>query len=75
MYLFDVKVFESLTKINSADGKIQLEKDILCTLIAEKTLYSYVCGADDFWKQIKTGSSVIPANRLYLQHFRSVAPK
>ena len=32
-------------------------------------VYAFICKPVDFWGQIKTCSSVISANRLYLQHF------
>ncbi|KAJ3173364.1 Proteasome subunit alpha type-2 [Geranomyces variabilis] len=55
---------------------IVLEKDVLAKLASTKKLYAHVCTPGrDFWMQIKTGSSVIPANRLYLQHFLHVAPR
>ncbi|KAI9105742.1 nucleotide-diphospho-sugar transferase [Phlyctochytrium arcticum] len=56
--------------------RIQLESDCLNLLTSAKKLYAYVCEpGKDFWMQIKTGSSVIPANRLYLQHFLHTAPR
>lgn len=56
--------------------RMQLEQDILSLLTSAKKLYAYVCvPGKDFWMQIKTGSSLIPANRLYLQHFLHSAPR
>ncbi|KAJ3020281.1 Proteasome subunit alpha type-2 [Thoreauomyces humboldtii] len=56
--------------------RIQLEQDVLSLLTSAKKLYAHVCvPGKDFWMQIKTGSSVIPANRLYLQHFLVSAPR
>ncbi|KAJ3316769.1 hypothetical protein HDU76_001561, partial [Blyttiomyces sp. JEL0837] len=58
------------------EERIRLEQDVLSLLAAEKKLYSYVgVPGKDFWMQIKTGSSTIPANRLYLQHFKSNHPR
>ncbi|KAJ3015162.1 Proteasome subunit alpha type-2 [Thoreauomyces humboldtii] len=57
--------------------RFHLEADVLGLLTARtKQLYAHVCiPGKDFWLQLKTGSSVIPANRLYLQHFLKAAPK
>ncbi|KAI8911391.1 nucleotide-diphospho-sugar transferase [Powellomyces hirtus] len=56
--------------------RFQLEQDVLSRLTSAKKLYAHICTAGkDFWMQIKTGSSVIPANRMYLQHFLHAAPR
>lgn len=56
--------------------KIQIEKDLLCLLVASNKLFAYVCDPrKDFWMQIKTPTAVIPANKLYLQHFRRTQPR
>lgn len=64
---------ERLAASNAAfhrvEGRVQLETDLLPYLASDKTLYAYVMGSADFWLPIKTGSSTIAANRLYLQHF------
>ncbi|KAJ3080313.1 hypothetical protein HK102_003143 [Quaeritorhiza haematococci] len=58
------------------DDKIRLEQDVLALLVASQKLYAHVCHpTKDFWMQIKTPTSAIPANRAYLQHFRKTAPR
>ncbi|ORY48244.1 nucleotide-diphospho-sugar transferase [Rhizoclosmatium globosum] len=65
----------SLLTSNQAE-RIRLEHDVLSLLAANKQLYCYVGSpVKDFWMQLKTGSSTIPANRLYLQHFKVNAPR
>ncbi|KAJ1538497.1 hypothetical protein HK096_001524 [Nowakowskiella sp. JEL0078] len=60
----------------TSDERIRLEQDVLTQLIGDKKLYAYVCNPQkDFWMQVKTGSSTIPANKAYLQHFRVNAPR
>ncbi|KAJ3073468.1 Proteasome subunit alpha type-2 [Podochytrium sp. JEL0797] len=60
----------------SHEERIRLEHDVLSLLAAGKKLYCYVgIPGKDFWMQLKTGSSTIPANRLYLQHFKTTAPR
>lgn len=44
---------------------IRLEQDILSDLADSKQFYVYE--AKDFWRQIKTAGSAVPANALYLQ--------
>ncbi|KAJ1567965.1 Proteasome subunit alpha type-2 [Cladochytrium tenue] len=62
--------------LNSTDERIRLEQDVLSILATEKTLFCFVGKPGrDFWMQIKTGSSTIPANRLYMQHFKSNHPR
>lgn len=56
--------------------KIHIEKDVLTLLVSSKKLFAYVCEPKrDFWMQIKTPTAAIPANKLYLQHFRRTAPR
>ncbi|TPX37006.1 hypothetical protein SmJEL517_g00785 [Synchytrium microbalum] len=58
------------------DERIRLEQDVLAPLAGQGKLFAYIGSApDDFWMQIKTGSSAIPANKAYLQHFRSHQPR
>ena len=67
---------EEETSRGSNSEKVALEQDVLSLLTADKKLYAYVCHpARDFWMQIKTGSSAIPANKLYLQWFIKNAPR
>jgi mannose-1-phosphate guanylyltransferase len=44
---------------------IRLEQDILSDLADSKQFF--VCETKDFWRQIKTAGSAVPANALYLQ--------
>ncbi|KAJ3020381.1 UNVERIFIED_CONTAM: hypothetical protein HDU68_010217, partial [Siphonaria sp. JEL0065] len=61
---------------SNQEERIRLEHDVLSLLAAGKKLYCYVGVQNrDFWMQLKTGSSTIPANRLYLQHFKVNAPR
>ncbi|RKO93050.1 nucleotide-diphospho-sugar transferase, partial [Blyttiomyces helicus] len=61
---------------SASDEKVALEQDVLSLLASEMKLFAYVCDPKrDFWMQIKTGSSAIPANRKYLQHFVRAAPR
>ncbi|KAJ3292961.1 hypothetical protein HK104_004886 [Borealophlyctis nickersoniae] len=67
---------QELSRTPASSEKVALEQDVLSLLTADKKLYAYVCHpTKDFWMQIKTGSSAIPANRMYLQHFKSHAPR
>lgn len=55
---------------------IQLEKDVLPLLIDTKALFTFTCDpVKDFWMQMKTGSSTLPANRAYLQYFLQAIPR
>ncbi|KAJ3351759.1 Proteasome subunit alpha type-2, partial [Kappamyces sp. JEL0680] len=78
----DISQFEhkaSLAASNAALSRIadrvQLEDDLLPLLAAQKTVYAHVMSYDDFWMPIKTGSSTITANRLYLQYFLQAQPR
>ncbi len=78
----DISQFEhkaSLAASNAALSKIadrvQLEVDLIPELASEKSMFAHVMGYDDFWMPIKTGSSTIAANRLYLQHFLQSQPR
>ncbi|KAJ3216976.1 Proteasome subunit alpha type-2 [Dinochytrium kinnereticum] len=62
--------------LSTSEVRIRLEQDVLSLLTEEKKLYCYVgIPKKDFWMQLKTGSSTIPANRLYLQHFKATQPR
>lgn len=53
-----------------------MEKEVLAVLVNARKVVSYLCDSrKDFWMQIKIPSSAIPANGLYLQHFRKTAPR
>lgn len=54
---------------------VRLEQDILRPLAGSKRLFVYTCQPKDFWMQIKSASSSIPANRLYLSHLKTIAPE
>ncbi|KAJ3398565.1 Proteasome subunit alpha type-2 [Chytriomyces hyalinus] len=61
---------------SGTEERIRLEHDVLSSLATRKKLYCYVgVQGRDFWMQLKTGSSTIPANRLYLQHFKVNQPR
>ena len=47
------------------DEAIRLEQDILGDMADSKQFF--VCETKDFWRQIKTAGSAVPANALYLQ--------
>jgi len=78
----DISQFEhkmSLAAVNVAQtrvsDRVQLEDDLLPVLALRKSLYAHVLADHDFWIPVKTGSSTIAANRLYLQHFMHSNPK
>jgi mannose-1-phosphate guanylyltransferase len=50
---------------------VNLEADVLKHMILKSQLYAFICDENQFWMSVKTGSSTIQANRLYLQviHF------
>lgn len=50
---------------NSKNEVIRLEQDILSDMADSKQFFVYE--TKDFWRQIKTAGSAIPANALYLQ--------
>ncbi|EWC46440.1 putative mannose-1-phosphate guanyltransferase [Drechslerella stenobrocha 248] len=53
------------TDEDSSDDVLRLEQDILGPLADGKNFYVYE--TRDFWRQIKTAGSAVPANALYLQ--------
>ncbi|KAF3902312.1 hypothetical protein ABW21_db0207794 [Orbilia brochopaga] len=53
------------TEEGLSDDVLRLEQDILGPLADEKNFYVYE--TRDFWRQIKTAGSAVPANALYLQ--------
>ncbi|CAG8438440.1 2073_t:CDS:2 [Rhizophagus irregularis] len=59
-------------EITSDDDKLRLEQDLLRSLAESKKLYVYV--TTDFWRQIKTASSAVPANALYLEQYLKTNP-
>ncbi|KAF3225126.1 Proteasome subunit alpha type-2 [Orbilia oligospora] len=50
---------------DGSENVLRLEQDILGPLAEEKSFYVYE--TRDFWRQIKTAGSAVPANALYLQ--------
>ena len=50
---------------NSKNEVIRLEQDILSDMADSKQFFVYE--TNDFWRQIKTAGSAVPANALYLQ--------
>jgi mannose-1-phosphate guanylyltransferase len=50
-----------------------LEQDVLVPLAASKKLFVYE--SKEFWRQIKTAGSAVPASALYLNHFAKSNPK
>lgn len=87
VYLFDKSIFDVIGKARNArdethdsnfgeDGSediLRLEKDILVKL--PETGAFYVYETKDFWRQIKTAGSALPANALYLQQAFQSNPK
>lgn len=58
-----------------SDDRLRLEQDLLAPLAQEQNGL-YVYETRDFWRQIKTAGSAVPANALYLQRmFQSSDPK
>ncbi|KAG0165009.1 Proteasome subunit alpha type-2 [Apophysomyces sp. BC1034] len=80
VYLFDTAVFGEMKKAidrkkdsheeadytwTASNDLLRLEQDLLRPLSETRKLYVYV--TDDFWRQIKTAGSAIPANAAYLE--------
>lgn len=79
VYLFDKSLFDVIASAKAArdesddsnfgeddsEDVLRLEKDILVRL--PETGAFYVYETKDFWRQIKTAGSAVPANALYLQ--------
>jgi mannose-1-phosphate guanylyltransferase len=57
--------FQDEDDVDKADEVLRLEQDILSDLADSQEFY--VHETKDFWRQIKTAGSAIPANALYLQ--------
>ncbi|KAJ9123073.1 hypothetical protein QFC22_001262 [Naganishia vaughanmartiniae] len=86
VYLFDKSFFDEVkaamdTKEKHAaedpfgerDDILRLEQDVLVPLAAGRKLFVYE--SKDFWRQIKTAGSAVPASALYLNHFTKSNPK
>ncbi|KAG5519183.1 hypothetical protein PMAC_002271 [Pneumocystis sp. 'macacae'] len=80
VYIFDGSIFDQIKKsiqlrneqnkeISNSffhpDGRLRLEQDVLAPLSQTKKLFVYE--TNDFWRQIKTAGSSVPANALYLR--------
>ncbi|KAL1926209.1 hypothetical protein VTP01DRAFT_6074 [Rhizomucor pusillus] len=80
VYLFDSAVFGEMKKAidrkkdnmeendylwTPSDDRLRLEQDLLRPLSENRKLYVYV--TENFWRQIKTAGSAIPANAAYLE--------
>lgn len=52
---------------------LRLEQDVIVPLAAARKLFVYE--TSDFWRQIKTASSAVPASALYLKRFQKTAPQ
>ncbi|RUP45282.1 nucleotide-diphospho-sugar transferase [Jimgerdemannia flammicorona] len=88
VYLFDAAVFDEIRKAldrkkdaqneendylwSPADDKLRLEQDLLRPLAEARKLYMYE--TKDFWRQIKTAGSAVPANAAYLEQYARVQP-
>ncbi|CAG8517397.1 9498_t:CDS:2 [Acaulospora morrowiae] len=84
IYLFDCAIFNEMKKAmqNKAqrvdqdqfhdDNKLRLEQDLLGMLVESRKLYVYE--TTDFWRQIKTAASAVPANAFYLEQYRKNNP-
>ncbi|EGF76271.1 hypothetical protein BATDEDRAFT_33853 [Batrachochytrium dendrobatidis JAM81] len=57
------------------EDRLQLEQDVLRVLAEDQLLYVFEISKRDFWMPIKKGSSVIVANRKYLQYFLQAHPR
>ncbi|CAG8696084.1 10064_t:CDS:2 [Cetraspora pellucida] len=85
IYLFDCAIFTEMKKAmqNKAnrvdrdqfqmqDDKLRLEQDILRPLTESSKLFVYE--TTDTWVQVKTPSSAVPANALYLEQYQKTNP-
>lgn len=87
VYLFDTTIFDVIAEAKLAHDKrddtafgddesqdvLRLEQDILMRLPDTNGFYVYE--TKDFWRQIKTAGSALPANALYLQKLFQIDPK
>lgn len=58
--------------LKEQDDLLRLEQDVITSLAANRKLFVYV--SRDFWRQIKTAASAIPASALYLAQFQKTSP-
>ncbi|EEB05866.2 mannose-1-phosphate guanyltransferase [Schizosaccharomyces japonicus yFS275] len=81
IYVFDVAIFDEIKKAYERTAKeraeehyseetsedyLSLETDVLAPLCSDQTKPVYAYNTTDFWRQIKTAGSAVPANYLYL---------
>jgi mannose-1-phosphate guanylyltransferase len=59
--------------LGERDDILRLEQDVLVPLAAGKKLFVYE--SKEFWRQIKTAGSAVPASGLYLNNFIKANPK
>jgi mannose-1-phosphate guanylyltransferase len=55
------------------DDLLRLEQDVIVPLAASRKLFVYE--STDFWRQIKTAGSAVPASALYLAQFQKTNSK
>ncbi|RIB15390.1 nucleotide-diphospho-sugar transferase [Gigaspora rosea] len=85
IYLFDCAIFGEMKKamqnktnrvdqdqFQVEDDKLRLEQDILRPLAESSKLFVYE--TTDAWIQIKTPSSAVPANALFLEQYQKTNP-
>jgi mannose-1-phosphate guanylyltransferase len=87
VYLFDSAVFSEIKAAldnkknaheendylwSAPDDRLRLEQDLLRPLSEGKKLY--VFETQNFWRQIKTAGSAVPANAAYLEKYAEGAP-
>ncbi|KAG2180805.1 hypothetical protein INT43_008384 [Umbelopsis isabellina] len=88
VYLFDSAVFSEIKAAldnkknaheendylwSAPDDRLRLEQDLLRPLSEGKKLY--VFETQNFWRQIKTAGSAVPANAAYLEKYAAGAPE
>ncbi|EPY53688.1 mannose-1-phosphate guanyltransferase [Schizosaccharomyces cryophilus OY26] len=83
IYVFDASIFDEIKKayerrieevekqLRSLDDGMEdylsLEDDVLAPLCSDSSKAIFAYNAPEFWRQIKTAGSAVPANSLYLQ--------
>ena len=55
------------------DDLLRLEQDVIVPLAASRKMFVYE--STDFWRQIKTAGSAVPASALYLAQFQKTNSK
>ncbi|CED82356.1 GDP-mannose pyrophosphorylase [Phaffia rhodozyma] len=85
VYLFDQSIFSEIKTAtdekariaaedptSEPDEIIHLEQDVITRLASSRKLFVYE--TIDFWQQIKSAGSALPANALYLSHLSKTSP-